>query len=172
MIDKPDRKEPRFPPEKEPEARMAIKEAVQNEKQKAELPLIGIAGGACGGDILFHEVCDELGISTELYLALPREKFLDASVRFAGPDWVKRFDRLYHKLPVKVLARQEEEELTVWEQSNLWMLKKALSFGGQHMTLIALWDGKGGDGPGGTEHLVSQTKKSGGRVVIIDSNQL
>jgi len=38
--------------------------ALTREKQNAEGKLIGISGGAGGGDILFHEVCDELGIPT------------------------------------------------------------------------------------------------------------
>ena len=28
--------------------------------------IVGLAGGACGGDILFHEVCAEQGIETEI----------------------------------------------------------------------------------------------------------
>jgi hypothetical protein len=30
----------------------------------------------------------------------------------------------------------------------------ALALGGTNTTLIALWDRKGGDGPGGTQHMV------------------
>ena len=44
----------------------------------------GIAGGANGGDILFHEVCHELGIPTHLYLAMPSGLYVTKSVRKAG----------------------------------------------------------------------------------------
>jgi hypothetical protein len=54
----------------------------------------GIAGGASGGDILFHEICAELGIPTRLLLALPRDPFIEESVAPAKGDWTKRFDRL------------------------------------------------------------------------------
>jgi hypothetical protein len=37
------------------------------------------------------------------------------------------------------------------------MLNAALEDDGKHMALIALWDGKGGDGSGGTEHMVKIT---------------
>ena len=40
------------------------------------------------------------------------------------------------------------------------------------MTLIALWDGKGGDGDGGTEHMVKVAKEKGAKVKIIDTNKL
>ncbi|MEO6327708.1 MAG: tetratricopeptide repeat-containing protein, partial [Ginsengibacter sp.] len=64
MIDKADRKEPRFPASKELQAREAIKKKVIEEKNKLDenTTLTGIAGGACGGDILFHEICEELDI--------------------------------------------------------------------------------------------------------------
>jgi hypothetical protein len=179
MIDKPDRENPRFPPQYEAAVKAAIKDAVQKEKDKHEGPVKGIAGGGCGGDILFHEVCGELGIQTELYLALPREKFLGESVDFAGPEWVERFDSLYRKLPTHILSPtkelpnwlQKKPDYSIWERNNLWMLNKALECGGIQMTLIALWDGKGGDGAGGTEHMVKEAKARGSKTIIIDINQ-
>ncbi|MDQ3845479.1 MAG: hypothetical protein M3342_15945, partial [Bacteroidota bacterium] len=180
MIDQPGRKEPRFPPDKEPAARAAIKAAVQQEMAKIEVPVTGISGGACGGDILFHEVCEELGIPTELYLALPREQFLVESVQFAGPQWVERFDRLYKKLPKKVLTQSKElpawlqskPNYSIWERNNQWMLYNALDCGGLRMSLIALWDGKGGDGPGGTAHMVEVAQGRGAKAMIIDIKEL
>ena len=86
-IDKPGRKEPRFPAEKEPIARERIKEKLQErlDQIKGSAPR-GLAGGASGGDILFHEVCAELGIPTDLYLALPPDAFCEASVEDSGPQ--------------------------------------------------------------------------------------
>lgn len=40
------------------------------------------------------------------------------------------------------------------------------------MSLIALWDGKGGDGTGGTEHMVQIAKEQGARINIIDINEI
>jgi hypothetical protein len=34
-------------------------------------PAIAIAGGASGGDLLFLEVCEELGIERRMYLVIP-----------------------------------------------------------------------------------------------------
>jgi hypothetical protein len=47
----------------------------------------------------------------------------------------------------------------VWQRSNSWMLSNALAIGEGDTTLIALWDGKGGDGPGGTEHMVQSVQE-------------
>lgn len=180
MIDRNDRKEPRFPTQLEATARTAIKEAVQLQKDKYGETLKGISGGACGGDILFHEVCEELGIKTDLYLAVPREQFLVESVEFANANWVDRFDELYQKLPRHVLSPikelpkwlQGKHDYSIWERNNLWMLNSALICGGINMTIIALWDGQGGDGAGGTEHMVQEAKARGAKTVIIDITKL
>ena len=180
MIDKKDRATPRFPESIEPTVRAAIKEAVQSQKDKYGDRLKAIAGGACGGDILFHEVCAELGVEAELYLVLPREQFIVESVDFAGNKWVDRFDDLFQKLPKRILSNtkdlpkwlQSKLDYTIWERNNLWMLNSALVCGGINMTMIAVWDGQGGDGEGGTEHMVQAAKSRGAKTIVIDVNML
>lgn len=183
MIDKMDRKEPRFPASCEATARRWIKEKVLEEQGKLaeNETLEGIAGGACGGDILFHEVCMELGIPTTVYLALPPAQFKVESVAFAGNGWIDRFDNLLKKRPHPVLANEgtdlpnwlrKRADYNIWERNNQWLLQTALTGGGEHMTLIALWNGEKGDGAGGTEHLVREARKQGAKTEIIDSNKL
>ncbi|HVG40254.1 MAG TPA: tetratricopeptide repeat-containing protein [Chitinophagaceae bacterium] len=180
MLDKPDREEPRFPASKENNAREAIKQAVLGEKNKYGDSLKGIAGGACGGDILFHEVCAESGIKTELYLALPREEFIVSSVAFAGPQWIERFDNIYKRGEPRILSEgkelpkwlQKKTDYSIWVRNNLWMLNSALVCGGMQMTLIALWNGKGGDGEGGTAHMVEEAKSRGAKIIVIDATTL
>ena len=170
MIDAPGRKEPRFPPDQEGVARRAIREAIEAEQRQQGGVASGIAGGANGGDILLHEICGELGIPTQLYLAVPPEKFIEASVAPARGDWVERFQRLAGKLPVHVLADKVDDE--VWARANLRMLESALAAGGERVTLIALWNGQKGDGPGGTEDLVARAGERHARVVILDTRKL
>src|SRR5205814_9502720 len=56
---------PRFPAGKESVAREAIRSAISQEKDITTGSVLGIAGGANGGDILFLEACDEFGRSEE-----------------------------------------------------------------------------------------------------------
>lgn len=154
MIDAPDRIAPRFPARAENTARRAIRDSVLQIRDSDGVPMAGIAGGASGGDLLFHEVCAELGVATRLRLALPVEEFIAASVAPAGESWVRRFHLLMNRLGpenVRVMADTAEN---VWAQANLWMAEEAVALAPRR-TLLALWDGQGGDGPGGTEHLVS-----------------
>lgn len=179
MIDKPGRAEERFPESKEEAVRLKIKEQIEKVNMSGE-KILAIAGGASGGDIIFHELCQDLGIQSALYLVIPREQFLVESVEFAGTEWVDRFDSLYKKLPVHILAQtkelprwlQKKKDYTIWERNNLWELNSALAEGGINMTLIALWDGKSGDGPGGTEDMILKAKSKGARTIIIDMNSL
>ncbi|HKY07531.1 MAG TPA: tetratricopeptide repeat-containing protein [Candidatus Binatia bacterium] len=179
-IDTPGRTAPRFPADKEKQARAMIFEAVKKEKDKADGILMGLAGGASGGDILFHEVCEELNIPSQMYLVLPKHEYIKASVADSGPEWVERFDRLYDKLRAKTLSDSErlprwlraKKNYDIWQRSNLWMLHNALSISKEHLTVVALWNGATGDGPGGTEDMVERAKNRGARFIHLDSRKL
>ena len=172
MIDAPQRKQPRFPAYKEPKVQQELEKYLSAELKDSANELTGIAGAACGGDILFHELCIHLKIPSEIYLALPIEEFKNASVSFAGLEWEERFERLIKKRPVHILPPAENEKNNVWERANMWMLHSALKNRGENMTLVALWDGKTGDGAGGTEHMIKGAKEQGAKTKIIDINQL
>jgi nucleotide-binding universal stress UspA family protein len=184
MIDAQNRKTRRFPPDKEEVARTAIKEAVEKELHLDGGIDYGIAGGASGGDILFHEVCAELGIPTKLYLALPRDEYVRESVQAAGPQWIERFQRLLDSHQPRVLSDspeqtdhpprwlREKENYSIWQRNALWMLHNALAASGRGVTLIALWDGKTGDGPGGTADLVQKASEQGAKTIILDTTVL
>jgi hypothetical protein len=134
--------------------------------------LKGIAGAASGGDILFQELCAELDIPSEIFLGLPIYEYKKASVSFAGRKWEERFEKLIKTHPVEIFRKDKEQLNNIWEESNLWMLHEALKAGGKNMTMIALWDGKGGDGAGGTEHMVRKARESGANTIIIDTKKL
>ncbi|HUQ32404.1 MAG TPA: tetratricopeptide repeat-containing protein [Pyrinomonadaceae bacterium] len=194
MIDAPDRKKPRFPADKEQIAREKIKEAVLKEMNSGAGVKSGYAGGASGGDILFQEVCAELGIPTRLYLAIPPQKYVVTSVQKAGPEWVERFWNLYNEHKAQKQVRElsdatddseylpawlrEKPDYGIWQRNNLWMLFNALDEGcdpksdDPNLTLIALWDGAGGDGAGGTADLVNKVEGMGARCEIIKTQEL
>lgn len=174
MIDAPDRKEPRFPDSKEQAVKEEIYKLLVAQKEKAGLPLNGIASGACGSDILFHELCASLNIPSEVYLAAPVETFKQKSVSFAGESWEARYDQLLASVPVHILPDDKGDagNMNIYERTNEWMLETALANGGPNMTLIAVWNGSGGDGKGGTEHMVKMAKEKGAEAKIIEITKL
>jgi hypothetical protein len=160
MIDRPGREVPRFPASAEKRSREAIQNAVCAVSWIQPGPTIGLAAVASGGDLLFHEVCIELGIPTRLLLALPADQFEAESVAAAGPDWVRRYHALMSlRGPDNVFVMGDKDGLlegetdNLWQRANLWMIEQAITLAPERK-LIALWDGKTGDGPGGTEHFV------------------
>ncbi len=181
MIDAEDRGTPRFPrtAAAEAEARKMIRDAVLKEGELSGAELIGIAGGACGGDILFHEVCEELGIPTQLFLAVARDQFVVESVRHGGPAWVERFNRLCARVPPRELGDSTQlpiwlrgrKDYSIWQRNNLWMLFNALALD-LPLTLVALWDKGPADGPGGTRDLVAQVDSRGQKVERLQAESL
>ena len=150
-----------------------IHDAVAAEATKTGPPLVGVSGAASGGDILFHEVCDELNIPTEVHLAKPPSDYLEASVADGGPDWIARFAAVTASRPVYVLPESSgDSSLSVWDRSNIEMLEAAAEKAGDQVTLIALWNGEGGDGPGGTADMVKRVRETGGEAVVLDARRL
>jgi len=179
-IDAPDRAKPRFPPNREDQARAMIEEKVTEVKEKTTGKLLGISGGASGGDILFHEICQELDIPSQMYLVLPKNEYIKASVTDGGPGWVERFKRLFEQKHPEILSDSGElprwlrakKDYSIWQRSNLWMLHSALAISQDDLTLIALWNGKVGDGPGGTEDMVKRTQDRGANFIHLDTRKL
>ena len=177
MIDQLHRTPPRFPPECEPRV------AVEIDAKLAELGAgpgdIGITQGACGGDLLFAEAMLRRGAAVELHLPLAEETFLRESVDFAKASstvvdrWRDRFLAVRHHASVRTTImparHRSEQPENVYERCNLSMLERALSFGTDKVRFICVWNGEGGDGPGGTAHMREAVQKSGGVQCWIDT---
>jgi len=181
-VDAPDRKTPRFPARAEALARTMIRDKVSALVQEAGGAAMGYAGAASGGDILFHEVCEELGVPTTVLLAGPRTDYVRESVQDSGPDWVRRYDAIVKKHGDAVRYLTDDLKLPrwlrnvptfdIWAHNNLWTLHTAFVHGAEKVVLVALWNGERGDGPGGTEHMVGEVRERGGRAEILDAKRL
>ena len=96
------------------------------------------------------------------------------------PEWVDRFHRVAGSGEVSVLAERAELPpwLTdkpgygIWQRNNLWELCTALAQDARRLTIVALWDGERGDGPGGTEHMIGIGRKRGAEIQILDTRAI
>jgi tetratricopeptide (TPR) repeat protein len=178
MIDNPaDRgegksKPPRFPPSKIEAAAARIRAAL--DEIGAGSGDLGLCGGASGGDLLFAEACLDRGMRIELHLARGENDFLAESVTFADPDrrWERSFTRVTENPGSTVLVMPEElgptpAGVSVHDRCNRWVLYSALSQGLRRASFITLWNGEGGDGPGGTQNMFEHVRKLTGRQPII-----
>ena len=173
MIDAPGRERPRFPPDKEPVATRAVASALAG-LDIGPLDLC-ICGGACGGDLLFAEAALKRGARLELYLPFEEAAFLEKSVDFADKEWRARYFAAkaraeLHVAPRELGSPQEGED--PYERNNRRMLGAAMRFGAERLNFVALWNGEGGDGPGGTRHMMEEVRNRGGRALWLDTTQL
>ena len=177
MMDAPGRPAPRFPPDKEDIARQKIAEAL--DALGAGPDDLALTQGASGGDILFLEACRERGVRLQLMLPLKEPEFIQRSLlpSAGGEKWHDRYYIL--KTGMKAAPRIMPDELgpppkdvSPFERCNLWLLYTALAYGIDKVRFICLWDGGGGDGPGGTAHMYNEVKNRTGRVTWIDSRKI
>ena len=128
-------------------------------------------------------MCAELEIRTDVCLVMPPQLFVNESVVSAGQDWVDRFWALIKENRQRTLPQLDEKKelpawlqrkpnYSIWNRANVWMLEYALSQAPERLTVMALWDGEKGDGPGGTADLLETAQKLGATPSVIKTAQL
>lgn len=177
MLDAPDRKEPRFPPAKEAAAAAKIAEAL-DALQAGEEDL-AYSQSAAGGDLLFIEACQQRGVRVQILLPLAEPDFIETSVLRSsnGADWRRRYfaTKVRLMLPARIMPDElgrPPPDVDPFERCNLWLLYSALARGTDKVRFVTLWNGGGGDGPGGTAHMYNEVKRRTGRVTWIDTRLL
>lgn len=176
-VDAPGRPQPRFPAAKVPVAAAAIDRAVAS--LGAGSADLAITQGACGGDLLFAEACLAHGVPLRLMQPLAEDAFVALSVLDCdgGPAWLGRYRAVRARLAEPPLAMPAllgpaPPGVDTMERCNRWMLHTALAEAGDALRFICLWDGGGGDGPGGTRHGVDEVRRRHGHVTWLDTREL
>jgi len=162
MIDAPGRSRQRFPPQMESEVRASIRARLQQLE-----PVAAYGSAACGADILCLECVLELGGELHIVLPFPAEQFRTESVDFRPDgDWGERFRRLL-ECANEVLVIGERPPpggTSTFEYANLFMTGLArlrAQMLDTDLRGLAVWDGAGSSGEGGTGSLVSMWQGSG-----------
>ena len=105
---------------------------------------------------------------------------MQRSVLCCGEHWRQRYLDARQKLGRPVLAAPKElgdpptfaEKGYPYERCNRWLLYTALAWGVDRVHFVCLWNGAGGDGPGGTAHMYEEVAKRTGQVSWIDPRTL
>jgi hypothetical protein len=175
MIDATTRPKPRFPAAKEPAAARKIAEALETLSAGPED--LALTQGACGGDLLFTEACQQRGVKVQWLQPFDESEFIQKSVVCHSETWRARYLAAKAKLTTEVRSAPQDlgplpPESDPYERCNLWLFETALSYGTGRVQFICLWDGGGGDGPGGTAHMYQEVKRRTGQVTWIDTRAL
>ena len=137
------------------------------------------AAATPGANILFHEVCRELGVQSTLCLPV-RKKAYARSAFGTLDDWKARFLDLARDRSILELsgtsglpAWLEQSGVDQWERGNRWVVEHGLTRRADTVHLLALWDGAESIRSGDADHMVALARESGViNVQIIDAKQL
>jgi tetratricopeptide (TPR) repeat protein len=175
LIDAPTRPTPRFPASKESVAAQKIAEVLQQLGAGPED--LALTQGACGGDLLFTEVCQQRGVKVQWLQPFDEPTFIQKSVVCHDQSWRARYLAAKSKLTSEIRSAPEElgappKGIDPYERCNRWLLYTALSYGISKVQFVCLWDGGGGDGRGGTAHMYQEVNRRTGQVSWVDSRSL
>jgi len=173
MIDQPNRLQRRFPPELEDPVRKEIAKFLDQVYAG-----IAYSSAACGSDIIFLEEMARRSGEINIVLPFEKEQFLRESVDIIpGANWGRRFDQLIKKAAqVKILGQYDPlVNIPNFEFDNLFLYGNALARAqmiGTELKPLAVWDGRSGDGPGGTASMIRHWRKNSQTFNRIDLTRL
>ena len=168
IVDLSGRPHPRFPEVAVPAVERAIRAAV-NELGN----VVGYSSAAAGGDILFAEAV--LDVGGELHVVLPQgwSGFSAESVEPYGGGWITRAERVLQR----AASVSAVSDYRISSEGPAFTYASRVLYGRARLHAdrlqkapvgLCLWDGKAGDGPGGTADSVRVWRRNGIEPVIID----
>lgn len=179
MIDHPGKVKKAFPTDKESDLRNEIRKKLEGFKP-GENDRAFLAGLSAGSEIIFAEVCIELGLKVKAYLPLPESTYIREFVTPAGEAWVDRFYKIRnHPLVDKIFQIESvgppKNGDNPYERNNRWALYSSLGRGIDKVRLIAVWNETGGESKDRDSHLVRHMimlmRDMGGRVELINPSK-
>jgi hypothetical protein len=177
MVDAPKRPTARFPADKEEVAAQKIAGALEALGAGAED--LALCQAAAGGDLLFLEACQQRSVRCQILLPFPEPEFIERSIlpSAQGDTWRERYFKMKGRLTDLIRVMPDElgplpSGIDPFERCNLWLLYTMLAWGMEKARFVCLWNGGGGDGPGGTQHMYNEVKKRTGQVTWIDTRKL
>ena len=173
MVDAPGRPVPRFPAAKVG----AVKAAIQGRMAQYGA-LHGFGQASRGTDLIVLKELADRGLSATVVLPYPEEAFVGTSV---GERWSERFAEVRKAAGITFSrplsdSRPPDEQLPqALDQANKAVQRLAVEYArrlDETPVVLAVWDGKPGDGPGGTADAVALWQEEGYAVDVIDITAL
>lgn len=95
----------------------------------------------------------------------------------AGDQWRDRFYAVKGHKNTQLFVMTDElgpapAGVDPYARNNLWQLYSALAWGEERLRFVCLWDGQGGDGPGGTQHVFEAARARTSHVYHLNTTRL
>ena len=180
MIDQPDQIEKRFP--QDPKMEAEIRSRLEDLFKRIHLDNNDIAftaGCSAGGEMIFIELCTDLGVNVEVLLPMSEAAYIRQFITPAGEEWVDRYFAIRNCENVRIRYQtdhigQPPENANLFERNNRWALYSSLLHGLDKVRLVAVWDGKttGEDFDHRlVSNMVAQMRQLGGRVEHLNTTK-
>jgi class 3 adenylate cyclase len=173
MLDRLSRKQPRFPHSIEEAVRVEVRQRLARMEAQ-----VGFGSLACGADMIFAESLLERGGEINIVFPFRQDDFKQSSVDIIpGRDFSERFDGILKNASTVTTLNElgTANDGAAYEYCNLALIGLALlkgQFLGIDVMPLAVWDGKIGDGRGGTESFVKYWKDKGTKVELIELDKM
>ena len=179
MVDYDVKEHKTFPADKEKEIRAEIRQQLKELNANSN-DLGYIAGLSAGSELLFAEICAEMGIYVRVYLPLPESAYIREFVSLGGDKWVDRFYQIRdhplvdeHYQSERVGPPKPDDD--PYERNNRWALYSSWVRGVDKVRLIALWNGRGGRMKDRdarlVQHMVALAHENGIAVDLINTSK-
>lgn len=143
MVDQPGKQKKAFPSEKESEIRSEIRKKIEKFKPTAD-DRAYLAGLSAGSEIIFAELCIEMGLKLKVYFSKPESAYIREFVSYAGEAWVDRFYKIRNHPDVTEIYQFEavglpKDDDDPYERNIRWAVYSALGrVGMANVRLIAV----------------------------------
>jgi tetratricopeptide (TPR) repeat protein len=179
MVDFPGKDRKTFPADKESEIRADLQKKLESFKLIPDDRAF-IGGLSAGSEIIFAEICAELGMKIKVFLPLPEAEYIREFVSPAGDKWVERFYKIRNHPLVDEMYQTEnvgrpKKGDDPFERNNRWALYSSLGRGVDKVRLIALWNGQS-DHPKDRDarlvrHMIDLTRDLGASIDQVNTSK-
>jgi hypothetical protein len=137
-----------------------------------------LAGLSAGSEIIFAEICAELGLQVNVHLPLSESKYIREFVSVGGEDWVDRFHKVCsHPNAIEYYQTEQvgqpKKNTDPYERNNRWALYSSLIRGVSKVSLLAVTNNVSGRSKDRdeylTQHMVELMRDTGGKVESINT---
>ena len=179
MVDYPRKDKKVFPADKESEIRQEIRKKIDKFKPGPSDRAF-LAGLSAGSEIIFAELCVEMGLKVKAYLPMSESAYVREFISPAGGGWVDRFYKIRNHPLVSEINQiealgQPKDGDDLHERNNRWALYSAIGrcgIGKVRLIAVANETILGGDRDIAlTRHMIELMRDIGGVVDFINPSK-
>lgn len=131
-----------------------------------------VCSGACGADLLAHDIAGEMGIRRTMILPFDAKSFRSTSVTDRPGEWGRMYDKMLKEISLSNLKilNYDQADSRAYEKTNEEILNYAETLGNDNQVKVGaliIWEGKSKDSNDTTLHFKLMAEKRSLRILEI-----